>query len=344
MSAHGGSRTRMSRGVSQNTKQFSYEPEEIAPDLYAIPLPLHDGSPVNAYVVLDGRAAWLIDGGLGTPECQAVLAQGLAALGYSIKDVAGLIVTHGHTDHVGAAAPIHGQGGEVLAHRIEAESGRDMGIDEVWLTRHGLPADLHSQSPWHIIDWPEPTRTLEDGDVVRWGPMELEVLWCPGHTRGLVCLWEPRRRLLFTTDHVMRRAPSPVTLRRPEDAGDPLADYLRSVDRLRALPVHLVLPGHGRPFAHLRERVDEIAATIGAQLEAVADAIEREGETTAYELLDLTGFRDPRGMAPRYDMGQMLARLRFLENRNRIRSLGSSQVVRFAGYSAAGSSHHAQSH
>jgi glyoxylase-like metal-dependent hydrolase (beta-lactamase superfamily II) len=178
--------------------------------------------------------------------------------------------------------------------------------------------------------------------VVRWGPLALEVLWCPGHTRGLVCLWEAQRRLLFTTDHVMRRAPSPVTLRRPDDAGDPLADYLRSVDRLRALPVHLVLPGHGRPFPHLRARVDEITATIDAQVDKVAGAIEQAGATTAYELLDLTGFRDPRGMAPRYDMAQMLARLRFLENRNRIRSLDGSQVVRFAGYSAAGSSHHAQ--
>lgn len=331
----------MSRSVSEQTKQFSYDPEEIAPDLYAIPLPLHDGSPVNAYVALDGRTAWLIDGGLGTPECQAVLAQGLAALGYSIKDVAGLIVTHGHTDHVGVAAAIHAQGGEILAHRLEAETGRELGFDEVWLTRHGLPADLRSQSAWHVVEWPDPTRTVTDGEVVRWGPLELEVLWCPGHTRGLVCLWEARRGLLFTTDHVMRRAPSPVTLRRAEDAGDPLADYLRSVDRLRALPVHLVLPGHGRPFAQLRERVGEIISTIDAQLDKVAGAIEQSGATTAYELLELTGFRDPRGMAARYDLGQMLARLRFLENRNRIRSLDSSQAVRFAGYSAAGSSHHA---
>ncbi|GAC1313022.1 MAG: MBL fold metallo-hydrolase [Chloroflexota bacterium] len=328
--------------MSQVTKQFSYDPEEIAPDLYAIPLPLYDGSPVNAYVALENRTAWLIDGGLGTAECQAILARGLAALGYDIKDVAGLIVTHSHTDHVGAAQTVRAQGGEILAHKLETGSGRDMGFDEDWLIGHGMPADQRSDTPWHTIDWPEPTRTIEDGDLIRWGPLDLEVLWCPGHTRGLVCLWDARRGILFTTDHVMRRAPSPVTLRRPDDTGDPLADYLQSLERLRDLPVRLVLPGHGRPFAQLRDRLDDIAARISAQLDKVAGMVDQAGATTAYDLLALTGFRDPRGMAARYDLGQMLARLRFLENRNRIRSLDRSQVVRFAGYSAAGSSYHAQ--
>ncbi|HEV7666239.1 MAG TPA: MBL fold metallo-hydrolase, partial [Chloroflexota bacterium] len=96
-------------------KQFSYDPELIQPDLYAIPLPLHDGSPVNAYVALDGQDVWLIDGGLATNECQAIFERGLQTLGREMRDIRGLLITHGHTDHVGAAHQVLANSGELLA-------------------------------------------------------------------------------------------------------------------------------------------------------------------------------------------------------------------------------------
>src|SRR5207249_167256 len=103
-------------------------------------------------------------------------------------------------------------GGEVIAHRIEARDGRRLAFDDLWLLRHGLPRDRLHERPWREVEWPAPTREVEDHDHLRWGNLELEVLWCPGHTRGLICLLEPKRKLLFTTDHVMRRAPAPISL------------------------------------------------------------------------------------------------------------------------------------
>lgn len=293
-------------------KRFSYEPERIADDLYAIPLPLHDGSPVNAYVCLSSDGVYLIDGGLDNEACQAKLYAGLSKLGYAARDIKGLIVTHGHHDHVGAATTVLDNGGELLAHRIEANAGRRQAFDDRWLVRHGLPAERINERPWHAIEWPMPTRTLEDHEQLRWGNLELEVLWCPGHTRGLICLLERKRKLLFTTDHVMRRAPAPISLRQSSDE-DPLGDYLDSVEKLKNLPVDTVLPGHGRPFHHLNQRLEHIETDIAHQLDSVRKRLAM-GPASAYDVLHVDGLRDRRPtVADRYALAQVVSRLEHLE-------------------------------
>src|SRR5437870_4908846 len=152
------------------TKHFSYEPEHVSDDLYCIPLPLYDGSPVNSYVAIGEDGVRLIDGGLGTEECQAKLFDGLTTLGFSKADVLGLVITHGHNDHVGAAQTVLANGGEVLAHRIESTDGRRLAFDEAWLERNGLPVNGQVRDRWRPFEWPQPTRLLEDGDRLKSGP------------------------------------------------------------------------------------------------------------------------------------------------------------------------------
>ena len=311
-------------------KRFSYEPERIAEDLYAIPLPLHDGSPVNAYIAIGDNGFWLIDGGLMSERSQTTLREGVRSLGFELeRDVKGLLVTHGHIDHVGAAEAVLETGGELLAHRLEVTEGRNINFDEDWLSHHGLPPEAMGRiDRWRPFTWPEPTRLLEDGEALRWGDLDLQVVWCPGHTPGLVCLFEPKRKLLFTTDHVMRRAPAPVSVR---NAGhdDPLRDYLGSVEKLKSLQVETVLPGHGRPFHHLLRRLNEIEGQIHRQMEMVLHAIEAR-PLTAYQILEKTEALDRRPIATRYQLSQTLARIRYLERQGRLHQISTNGSIEYA--------------
>jgi glyoxylase-like metal-dependent hydrolase (beta-lactamase superfamily II) len=157
--------------------------------------------------------------------------------------------------------------------------------------------------------------------------LDLEVVWSPGHTPGLVCLYEPWRRLLFTTDHVMRRAPAPVSLRH-NGAANPLDDYLRSIKKLKSLDVEAIMPGDGRPFVGLHQRAANIEAEIHEQLAQIIYRL-ASGPASAYDLLSLRALQDRRPIASRYQVSLVLARLRFLECLGKLHRTEIAETIQY---------------
>jgi len=99
-----------------------------------------------------------------------------------------LLITHGHIDHCGGAAqlarelgvPIEGPHKEDLfwINRLAESSGR-------W----GIPAEIFTPDRW-----------LVQGDKVRVGDLEIDVLHCPGHTPGHVVFFHEPSRLAVVGD------------------------------------------------------------------------------------------------------------------------------------------------
>jgi glyoxylase-like metal-dependent hydrolase (beta-lactamase superfamily II) len=84
---------------------------------------------------------------------------------------------------------------------------------------------------------------LEDGDKLPGAP-EWEVILAPGHSACSACFWNRRNRTLISGDAVL-------TLRgrawfTPDLVDEAAMDHTE--DRLRALDVDHLLPGHGRPI------------------------------------------------------------------------------------------------
>ncbi len=83
-----------------------------------------------------------------------------------------------------------------------------------------------------------PARVLRDGDTIDIGGRVVRVLHTPGHSPGHMCFWEEEKGYLFTGDlayvgELFAYYPST----------DPAA-YLKSIERIAALPVKKVLPAH----------------------------------------------------------------------------------------------------
>src|SRR5689334_6606086 len=94
----------------------------ILPGLHAIALPTpFEIGDVNTYLA-EGDTLTLIDCGINTPDAYTALTAGLAELGYAIRDIKRLVITHHHVDHVG------------LARRIVDESGA-----EIWCHADCVP-------------------------------------------------------------------------------------------------------------------------------------------------------------------------------------------------------------
>jgi glyoxylase-like metal-dependent hydrolase (beta-lactamase superfamily II) len=293
------------------------DPElEVAPGVFRLVLPL-DGNPlgsVNAYAVRSGSGICLIDCGWDTPSAYEALCRTLAGIGSGIADIYEILVTHIHPDHFGLAGRVAAESGASLVmHRLEAafvtaryeDAAALIGEMEDWLRVHGTPdLDLEPMAAGSVgmlrrVGTRSPDRVLEGGETLTWGERALEVVWTPGHSVGLICLFDRATGLLFSSDHVLQRISPHVGLH-TQSFGNPLGDYLRSLDSIAGLPATLVLPGHGTPFVDLGGRAREltthhtdrlnhmagIVATCRCTAFDVARALPWRGSTTGWQRLE----------------------------------------------------------
>jgi glyoxylase-like metal-dependent hydrolase (beta-lactamase superfamily II) len=130
-------------------------------------------------------------------------------------------------------------------------------------------------------------RPIEPGTVIETRALRLEVLHMPGHTPGLLCLYDRARRLFFSGDHLLERiSPNPLIELGPDGQDGyfrPLLAYLASLGRTRALEIDLVLPGHGRPFGEPRAVIDALLGFVEKRQARIREAL-RDGPRTAYEV------------------------------------------------------------
>jgi glyoxylase-like metal-dependent hydrolase (beta-lactamase superfamily II) len=290
----------------------------VAADVFRLPLPFR-GMQVNAYLVLGEDAPRLIDTGAGDERSTGALSDQLVTFGYRFEDIAEVLVTHAHPDHVGFAPELAASGARILMHPLEsaAHARAHDRFDPGWLRANGLPAELAAQ----VIGTPRApfaATAVVDGAELRFGRLRLQLLVCAGHSPGQVCSFDADRRLLFSADQLLRvTTPISTTEVSPRDA---VGDYLAGLDLLRQLPAERVLPGHGRSFVNFQ---GALAAARSGQL-AKADEVRRAlppTGATAHELAlamqiqsQLSPGLDP-AMAAALALGRVAASLRHLEER-----------------------------
>jgi glyoxylase-like metal-dependent hydrolase (beta-lactamase superfamily II) len=142
------------------------------------------------------------------------------------KKIEKILLTHIHSDHCGGALALRKRCGAKLGiHRSRAGylGGEDFQYD--------------------------------DNDRIAFGGGELQVLHTPGHESGHCCFYESDDRVLFSGDNILGYGTAVI---RPPDGN--MTDYLRSLERLLAFNISLVLPGHGplvgKPEAKIKEYIE----------------------------------------------------------------------------------------
>jgi glyoxylase-like metal-dependent hydrolase (beta-lactamase superfamily II) len=161
----------------------------------------------------------------------------LAELGLS---AAALVHTHAHFDHVGATRPVsEGTRAPILLHEADLFLYENLGMQG---SAFGFSFD-----PVLPV-----SRFVADGDTVRAGGLEVEVVHTPGHTPGSVCFsLGGSAPVLFSGDTLFQGSIGRTDLW----GGDGRA-IVRSIrSRLYGLPAEtIVVPGHGPETTIGRER------------------------------------------------------------------------------------------
>jgi glyoxylase-like metal-dependent hydrolase (beta-lactamase superfamily II) len=319
--------------------------------IFRIPVPIpfrQAGGPVNVYLIEEERGFLLYDTGLGTEESRAALAEGIARSGHQFEDLNRIIVSHGHIDHYGAAAWIQEQAGhEIPIHLHPADSAKVLQSGPDWptlLTRNqrylsslGVPVQVQQETAAIIARNGDLGRRLpkvmplSPGDRFPCRHVTLEVLHMPGHTPGVCCLYERRHRLLFSADHLLERvSPNPLIElgmegRPPEYK--PLISYFKSIERLRAIPIELVLPGHAAPFSNCLKVINSLAGFYEKRQERLLKALEA-GPLTVYEVMREL-FESDTGFELFLMLSETLGNLEALEERGKVEREKHGDVIRF---------------
>jgi glyoxylase-like metal-dependent hydrolase (beta-lactamase superfamily II) len=305
----------------------------------AVPVPFAAaGGPVNLVVVEeDGGGLTLFDAGLALGRAQAAIEAGFARLSLRFEDVRRIVVSHGHVDHFGAARFITERAGREVT--VEAHAADRPKIDETGprfsaravhfdahLERHGVPAEVREalrrsgEASYGLARRVPGVRAIDQGAVVAGRHVRFEVLHLPGHTPGLIALFEPRLKLLLPADHLLEKiSPNPLIELSPEGRDAffrPLVAYLASVERTRALDLELVLPGHGPPFGGHRAVIDGLTGFYAKRQARLASLLE-DGPKAAWALCTAL-FPKARPAEAFLTMSETLANLEVLESRGEV--------------------------
>jgi len=221
-------------------------------------------------------AAYLVD----TPEGVTVIDAGLAghwrevtaeleAMGRSLDDVRGVVLTHGDSDHIGFAERLRRDHGvPVFVHQSDAARARgetsskpSWGPVKLRATARFVWYAVRKQG-WRVTPVSE-VRTVRDGDVLDL-PGAPRVIGLPGHSPGSIAIHVPVADALFvgdalTTRHVLTGTHGP----QPAPFTDDPAQALASLTRLDGVTATWVLPGHGTPWNRgVQQAVQEVTRAV----------------------------------------------------------------------------------
>jgi glyoxylase-like metal-dependent hydrolase (beta-lactamase superfamily II) len=324
-------------------------PEEVDAGIWRIPLPLPMAlRSVNLYL-LGGNGEWaLVDAGLGTPDDAAALSAGLRLAGIALDQITTLVLTHAHPDHIGLAGDIHAAANAPV--RLLAEEADN--LFRIWddpemaglraanamYATHGMPAESVASGMQgsarlrRLVHLPPRAAIapLAAGAALRLAGHSYRVLWTPGHADHHLCLLRADG-VLVAGDHVLPRITPNIGLY-PNSRPNPLRDYFTSLAAVRDLPVRLVLPGHGRPFADLAGRVDELIVHHEERADEIVRllAARPEGATAFALAVELFGERLSAVEQQRFALAETLAHLEDLRERGLVHRRDDVAPVLFA--------------
>ena len=180
----------------------------------------------NCYIIADEnlKEAMVIDPGAQAEE----VINMINILDVKVKYI---VLTHCHADHIGAVSEIKNElGGKLLIHRDEAEGlfNPEINLEDIIGNKK------------NVI---EVDARVDHGDIIHIGDIQFRIIHTPGHTKGSICLYCEKEKMLFSGDTLFRG-----TWGRTDLPTGSLIQIMSSItNKLLILPEDTIIyPGHGK--------------------------------------------------------------------------------------------------
>jgi glyoxylase-like metal-dependent hydrolase (beta-lactamase superfamily II) len=317
------------------------EASSVLAGVHQLKLPVPFPLEFIASYLIEGEDGWtVIDPGFDYPPAREVWESGAARMGLDLeRDVARIIVTHLHPDHIGLArwlevrsgAPVRMLEGEISNARHVWDPARTTDGFVRYMMSHGMDPETAGDTAGTTrlgIRLPERLKPLRPDDRIELGGSEARVIHTPGHSDFHFVLHDERRRLLFAGDHLLLKITPNIGLW-TYTAPRPLERYLGSIKDLRGLDAYLVFPGHGPLFHDLDGRIDELVLHHEERLWVMREALAHR-PTTAFDVARRIFPDELSDHQLRFALAETVAHLEHLVGDGRAERL-DGDVVRYQG-------------
>jgi len=275
---------------------------EIHPYIYRLSLSFMSDSarspgPVNIYL-LTGNPVTLID--TGTVGMAPMIHNALSELNLLPSDIEQIVITHGHLDHYGGAYTLKQSAPNlvVAAHKddvdlIEGRTSIHSSLKYPFLTLAGYP--MLWKVPLRLLDRRarknflscSVTRQLEDGDVIKCGYYDAEIVWTPGHSKGSVCIYLKNENILFSGDTIISNVTPNAIVMLERDGNLPIrksqAEFYSSLAKLEKMNPALICSGHGESIDNINTVTEYYRKLFNKRRARILERV-INAEQTIYEI------------------------------------------------------------
>ncbi|MFX1489251.1 MAG: MBL fold metallo-hydrolase [Promethearchaeota archaeon] len=241
---------------------------------------------VSLYLFTVNDKIVLIDAGYSLKYWQNAFHKALKELEINLGDIEYCIITHEHPDHTGLVPELKraNPNVKICIHKIAYELaklrkqlGDDTNLEkdvkerEQLLLSYGLKKeDIDSMMQRFgrggmDFEYFEPDLLLNNNNRIVDG--ELHIIHSPGHSVGHICIYYPKKGILFSGDHILSKItphlgtlaiPGAEEFNKKNNFQNILEHYLKSLDQIDEMNPRIILPGHEEIIYDPHERITAI--------------------------------------------------------------------------------------
>ena len=260
-------------------------------------------SHVNVYVLEDDDEITIIDTGLACDHCKQIWSF-LINSKFKNKKIKRIIITHHHPDHIGLLGWfVNNFNTEIWTSRSSWLTGRMLTLDKkktvsketlsFWQNA-GIPFEIVQEKslekPFNFIDFveliPSGYKRVIDKEILYIRENKWIVNLTDGHAPEHITLYSPNLKLFITGDQILPGISPNISVYPTEPLADPLAEYLKSLEKLLKIKDigYLVLPGHNLPFYGLNVRIKQLFNHHKKALNRIEDSVSKKPKS-AYDIM-----------------------------------------------------------